>query len=92
MILSNIKEMICVVVTSTDLKIRTGELLDKSRDEDIIITRNGKEVAKLISLKKAGTTPNADFIYGLMSDCKDKNITKEKIREERLSEKHESSD
>ncbi|NJD01549.1 MAG: Fic family protein [Ruminiclostridium sp.] len=50
------------------------------------------EVAKLIPAKKLGISPNADFLYGLLSDCKNENVTNEQIRDKRVKAKYENTD
>ena len=77
-----------MIVNATEFKTRVGKYLEIVDREEIIITRNGKEVAKLIQVKKQGTSPNADFLYGLLSGSKDKDITSEQIRDERIKEKY----
>lgn len=81
-----------MIVNATEFKTRAGKYLEIVDKEEIIITRNGKEVAKLISAKRQGTSPNADYLYGLLSDYKDKNVTGKQIRDERIKEKHGNSD
>jgi prevent-host-death family protein len=81
-----------MIVTATEFKTRAGKYLELVDKEEIIITRNGKEVAKLIPIRTHGTTPNADFLYGLLSNYKNKNITVEQIRDERIKEKHANID
>jgi prevent-host-death family protein len=80
-----------MVVNATEFKTRAGKYLEMVDKEEIIITRNGKEVAKLIPIKKEGT-PNADFLYGLLADCDNKDITKDQIRSERMKQKYENID
>lgn len=36
---------------------------------------------------KSKETPNADFLYGLLADYKNKDITKKQIRNERIVDK-----
>lgn len=80
-----------MIVNATEFKTRAGKYLDIVDKEEIVITRNGKEVAKLIPIKKQGT-PNADFLYGLLADSKNKDITADQIRDERIKEKYEDID
>jgi len=42
-----------MVVTATEFQNNVGNFLQTVQDQDIVITRNGKEVARLISSKKA---------------------------------------
>jgi len=80
-----------MLVNATEFKTRVGKYLDIIDKEDVIISRNGKIVAKLVSVKQAGT-PNADFLYGLLADeVSDKDISIETIRDERISKKYGSS-
>lgn len=81
------KEVVRMRVNATEFKTRVGKYLELVDKEEIIITKNGREVAKLIPAKKEGT-PNADFLYGILSDYPDKNITAEQIREERIRNKY----
>lgn len=76
-----------MIVNATEFKTRAGKYLDMVDTEEIIITRNGKQVAKLIPIKKQGT-PNADFLYGLIADSEQKDLTIGQIREERIKEKY----
>lgn len=76
-----------MIVNATEFKTRAGKYLEIVDKEEIVITRNGKEVAKLVPIRKQGT-PNADFLYGLLADSKNKDITKEQIRDERIKEKY----
>jgi len=80
-----------MVVNATEFKTRAGKYLELAEKEEIIITRNGREVAKLVPINKSGT-PNADFLYGILSNIEDKNITTQDIREERLKRKYGSND
>ncbi|ADL69871.1 prevent-host-death family protein [Thermoanaerobacterium thermosaccharolyticum DSM 571] len=76
-----------MIVNATEFKTRAGKYLDIVEKEEIIITRNGKEVAKLVPIRKEGT-PNADFLYGLLSNFENKDVTKEQIRDKRVNEKY----
>lgn len=81
-----------MIVNATEFKTRVGKYLEIVDKEEIIITRNGKEVAVLIPVKKRGTTPNADFLYGLLSDHNNKNVTGKQIRDERIKAKYANID
>ncbi len=63
-----------MIVNATEFKTRAGKYLGIVDKEEVIITRNGKEVAKLVPIKKEGT-PNADFLYGLLADSDKKDVT-----------------
>jgi prevent-host-death family protein len=76
-----------MIVNATEFKTRAGKYLEIVDKEDIVITRNGKEVAKLVPIKKQGS-PNADFLYGLLAESKNKDMTKKQIRDERIQEKY----
>ncbi len=80
-----------MIVNATEFKTRAGKYLEIVDKEEIVITRNGKEVAKLIPIRKQGT-PSADFLYGLLADSGKKDITVDQIRDERIKEKYEDID
>lgn len=80
-----------MIVNATEFKTRAGKYLEIVEKEEIIITRNGKEVAKLVPIIKQGT-PNADFLYGLLSNFESKDVTKKQIRDERVNKKYENID
>lgn len=80
-----------MIVNATEFKTRAGKYLEIVDKEEIVITRNGKEVAKLVPIRKQGT-PNADFLYGLLADYEKKDITAEQIRDERIKEKYGNID
>ncbi|MDI6603822.1 MAG: type II toxin-antitoxin system prevent-host-death family antitoxin [Thermoanaerobacteraceae bacterium] len=80
-----------MIVNATEFKTRAGKYLEIVEKEEIIITKNGKEVAKLVPIIKNGTQ-NADFLYGLLSDFENKDITKKQIRDERINKKYENID
>ena len=67
-------------VTATELKNNMGKYLDLATKEDIIITKNGKRIAKLISATEDKMTIAKSLIGILPSD-----ITLEEAREERLN-------
>lgn len=79
-----------MIVNATEFRTRVGKYLKIVEKEEIIITRNGKEVAKLIPIKKQGS-PNADYLYGLLADSQNKNVTAKEIRGERIKEKYENT-
>lgn len=80
-----------MIVNATEFKTRAGKYLELVGKEDIVITRNGKEVAMLVPIRKEGT-PNADFLYGLLSETENKDITTAQIRDERITKKYGSAD
>jgi len=76
-----------MIANATEFKASTGKFLDMVNKEEIIITKNGREVAKLITIKKIGI-PNTDFLYWLLADSVKKEVTLKEIREERLRDKY----
>jgi len=83
-------EVFKMVVTSTEFKTNLGKYLDAVKMEDIIIFRNGKRVAKLVSddedLEKI-----AKSLIGIIPHT-DKSV--KEFREERMRERYgiESND
>lgn len=77
-----------MIINATEFKMRAGKYLKLAEKQEIIITKNGKQVAKLVPINKQGT-PNADFLYGLMRNFSNKDISLRRIWEERIG-KYES--
>jgi prevent-host-death family protein len=75
-----------MVITATELKNNIGKYLLLVGDEDIIITRNGKSVAKLSSAKEAKVAL-AKSLFGIIPT----DVTLEAARAERRS-RYESFD
>jgi len=73
-------------VTATEFKTHIGKYLRMANDEEIIITRNGKRIAKL-----TGNADDKTEIVKSLVGILPKNASLEKSRKERLS-KHESHD
>jgi len=71
-----------MVVTSTDLKKHTAKYIKLSEKEDIIVTRNGKYVARLTGINKRETAL-ADSLMGIIKHKVDLNTE----RNERLAKK-----
>lgn len=80
-----------MIINATEFKNRVGKYLEIANKEDIIILKNGKQVAKLISVDRP-LTPNVEGLMGLIrkSPKVNKDIDLEQIREERLK-KYEST-
>ena len=70
-----------MVVTATEFKSNIGRYLTLVADEDILITKNGKSVAKLSSTKK----DKLEIMRSLIGAVPDNGMTLEQAREERLS-------
>lgn len=73
-------------ITATELKNNLGKYLDLAAKEDIIITKNGKRIAKLTSVTEDKMTIAKSLIGILPSD-----VTLEEAKEERLK-RHERTD
>ena len=77
-----------MIVTATEFKTNIGKYLSLADDEDVLITRNGRSVAKLISAKDG----KASAMRSLRGILKDTDVTLGSIREERLEKYDESID
>jgi prevent-host-death family protein len=81
-------------ITSTELKTNLGKYLDLVTTQDIVITRNGRKVAKLVK-EEDDVLSDVRSLYGLLadSDLSGMNDTdiKSVIHEER-SKRYGSSD
>jgi prevent-host-death family protein len=73
-----------MIITATEFKSNLGRYLDLVGEEDIVITRNGKRIAKLTDAAKDKT----DILLAL-TGIVPANVSLEEMREERLR-KHEN--
>jgi len=76
-----------VFVTATEFKSNIGRYLTLVASEDIFITKNGKNVAKLSSTKQ-NKVEIMKSLFGILADS---NLTLEQAREERLA-RYETAD
>lgn len=53
-----------MVVTATEFKTNLGKYFDVVKDEEVIITKNGHKVAKLVPAKESIT----DSLVGILKD------------------------
>lgn len=74
-----------MIVSATEFKTKIGKYLALVEEEDILITKNGKNVARLTSIRDC----KLSAIRSLRGVLKDADMTLEDIREERLA-KYES--
>jgi prevent-host-death family protein len=74
-----------VLITVTELKENIGKYLALADSEDIIITKNGKQVAKLTTIKSSGLL--TDSLIGVIPNP---TVEPARLREERLA-RHEST-
>jgi len=72
-------------ITATDLKENLGKYLSMAQRGEILITKNGKDIAVLSPPKEKHSW--VDDITGTISDS---DIDVKKIKAERLTQKHES--
>lgn len=73
-------------VSATELKMNMGKYIERAAVEDIIITRNGKEVALLTNIEGK----KKDALKSLRGIIKGADLTRDEIREERLGRYNES--
>lgn len=73
-------------ITATELKSKMGKYLEMAAEEEIIIVKNGKKIAKLTPATE-DKVEVAKSLFGILP----KDASLEKAREERLS-KHERID
>ncbi|MDR0596073.1 MAG: type II toxin-antitoxin system Phd/YefM family antitoxin [Clostridiales Family XIII bacterium] len=76
-----------MVITATELKSNMGRYLSLVASEDIIITKNGKNIAKLSSTKQDGV----EAMRSLFGIIPNDGTTLEQAREERLA-RYETAD
>ena len=75
-------------VALSELKINVGKYVDLSEKEDIYITRNGKQVAKIISMKR-DRAADMKSLFGIAKlppeyNDPDYDPNYEKLRDERI--------
>jgi len=73
-------------ITATELKTNIGKYLSLASKEDIIITKNGKSIAKLTNINE-DKVAMAKSLFGILPS----DATLEQAREERLK-RHEGID
>jgi prevent-host-death family protein len=76
-----------MLVTATEFKSNIGKYLTLVADQDIFITKNGKNIAKLSSIKQ-NKVDIAKSLFGILPND---GTTLEQIREERLT-RYETAD
>lgn len=75
-----------MLITATELKENMGKYLALAESEEIIITKNGKPIAKL-----TGTNTNGSLLTdSLIGVIPDPTVEPKRLREERLK-RHEST-
>ena len=75
-------------VSATEFKMNLGKYIEHAAVEDIIITRNGKDVALLTNVEGK----KEDMLKSLRGILKGVDVTGEEIREERLAKYNEDPD
>jgi len=68
-------------VSATELKMNMGKYIERAAIEDIIITKNGRDVALLTNVE----SKKKDALKSLRGIIKNVDIARDEIREERLS-------
>lgn len=76
-----------MIVSATEFKTNIGKYLALVDQEDIVITKNGKNVAKLTSARDEKMTA----LRSLRGILKDTNVTLKTAREERLAKYDEGT-
>ena len=76
-----------MVITSTELKTNIGKYLALVEHEDVLITKNGRGVAKLVSVRDG----KASALSSLRGILKGSDLSLSSIREERLAKYIESN-
>jgi prevent-host-death family protein len=71
-----------MLITATEFKENIGKYLASVEGEDIIITKNGKQVAKLTSINKSDSLLLTDSLIGVIPDP---TVNLRKLRKERLT-------
>ena len=72
-----------MIIGSTEFQNNVGTYLQRAAAEDIVITKNGKEVARLIGAGRKG-----EYLVDALSGLFPKNFDAEKTKMEHLKEKY----
>jgi len=81
-------------VTSTEFKTNFGKYLDIVADEDIIITRNGRKIAKLVK-EEDDILSDVRSLYGILADSPLSGMSDREIKgiiRDGRGKKHDSDD
>ena len=73
-----------MIVTSTEFKLNLGRYLDLAAREDIVITKNGRRVAKLVAEADDLTAIAMSLIGVIPPD----NISADEVKMERLNKRY----
>ena len=66
-------------VSSTELKTNLGKYLDLLGTEDIIITRNGRKIAKLVK-EEDDTLSEVRSLFGILADSELSRMTDDELK------------
>ena len=77
-----------MIITATELKTNLGKYLTIATQEDVLITKNGRGIVKLVSVQSQ-EKPTLRSLRGILHG---ESHTRESIREERLAKYYEGSD
>ncbi len=80
--------MIFLIITATEFKNKVGEFIELARREEIIISRNGKQIVKLVPIDK-NECPATRSLLGVFEKAAPYEVSK--TRGERLK-KYENID
>ena len=67
-------------VSSTELKTNLGKYLDLLNNEDIIITRNGRKIAKLVK-EEDDALADLRSLFGILSGSELSGMTDQEIKD-----------
>ncbi|NLW41975.1 MAG: type II toxin-antitoxin system prevent-host-death family antitoxin [Tissierellia bacterium] len=73
-----------MIVTATELKANLGKYLDNAGEQDILISKNSKIVARLT---KPIASSSLDKLVGILNE-ENENYTRDRLREERLEDRY----
>jgi len=76
------REVLAMIITATEFRNRVGKYLKAAQNDDIIISKNGKHIAKLTALKEDDypATQNLIGVFEKAPDYSIKDVKHEKAR------------
>lgn len=81
-------------VTATELKTNLGKYLDLLSTEDVIITRNGRKIAKLVK-EEDDILSEIRSLFGILADSELSKMTNDEIKDvvhEERSKRYDRAD
>ena len=77
-----------MIITATEFKTNVSRYLALAENQEIMITKNGRSIAKLVGARDGGS-PMLRSMRGILKDA---DVSKDSIKDERLAKYDEGVD